>query len=85
MIGFISIHSGLPVFKIFDAVEPSIQVRHIFFGNIGSQRIRRAFGQLTVSFCCNAICPLRDNSQLMKTFAALGWGARFTNAKVPNC
>ena len=34
---------------------------------------------------CSVIWPLRDNSQLMKTLAALGWGARLTKPSVPNC
>jgi hypothetical protein len=32
---------------------------------------------------CNAICPSRDSSQLTKTFAALGWGARVGIPSVP--
>ena len=34
---------------------------------------------------CTLIWPLRDSSQLMKTLAAFGWGARFSSATVPNC
>ena len=29
---------------------------------------------------CQTVCPWRDKYQLMKTFAAFGWGARLINA-----
>ena len=34
---------------------------------------------------CSAIWPSRERNQLMKTFAAFAWGARFKSASVPYC
>ena len=68
-----------------DILDAIMAVRfnwHVVLGNIRAQRVGRAFA-FAVRFC-KTVWPRRDKSQLIKTLAALGSGARFISPRVPS-